>query len=64
VSDLHEELNTALAAVQPGAAPVDAAMLTGRKIRNRRRAGLLAGVVAVVAAVAVGVPSPTTSGSR
>ena len=59
MSDLHEELNTALAAVQPGAAPVDAAMLTGRKIRNRRRAGLLAGVVAVVAAVAVGVPALT-----
>jgi len=57
VSDLHEELNTALAAVEPGAAPVEAAMLTGRKIRNRRRAGLLAGIVAAVAAVAVGVPA-------
>ena len=34
VSDLHEDLNTALAAVEPGAAPVEAAMLTGRKIRN------------------------------
>jgi hypothetical protein len=57
VSDLHEELNTALAAVEPGAAPVEAAMLTGRKIRNRRRAGLLAGAVAVVAAAVVGVPA-------
>ena len=57
MSDLHEELNTALAAVEPGAAPVEAAMLTGRKIRNRRRIGLLAGVVAAVAAVAVGVPA-------
>jgi hypothetical protein len=59
VSDLHENLNAALAAVEPGAAPVEAAMLTGRKIRNRRRAGLLAGAVAVVVAAAVGVPALT-----
>jgi hypothetical protein len=73
VSDLHEDLNTALAAVEPGAAPVEAAMLTGRKIKNRRRAGLLAGAVAVVAAAVVGVPAfthqdalpaPTTSHLR
>ena len=75
MSDLHEDLNTALAAVEPGAAPVEAAMLTGRKIRNRRRAGLLAGAVAVVVAAVVGVPALTrqealpappraTSGSR
>jgi hypothetical protein len=57
VSDLHEDLNTVLGAVEPGAAPVEAAMLTGRKIRNRRRAGLLAGAVAVVVAVVVGVPA-------
>ena len=38
MSDLHEDLSTALAAVEPGAAPVEAAMLTGRKIKNRRRA--------------------------
>ncbi len=57
MSDLHEELSAAFAAVEPGAAPVEAAMLTGRKIKNRRRAGLLAGAVAVVAAVAVGVPA-------
>ena len=59
MSDLHENLNAALAAVEPGAAPVEAAMLTGRKIRNRRRAGLLAGAVAVVVAAAVGVPALT-----
>jgi hypothetical protein len=59
VSDLHEDLNTALGAVEPGAAPVEAAMLYGRKIRNRRRAGLLAGAVAVVAAAVVGVPAFT-----
>ena len=59
MSDLHEDLTTALAAVDPGAAPVEAAMLTGRKIKHRRRAGLLAGAVAVVVAVAVGVPALT-----
>ena len=73
MSDLHEDLTTAFAAVDPGAAPVEAAMLTGRKIKNRRRAGLLAGAVAVVAAAVVGVPAfthqealptPTTSHIR
>ena len=59
MSDLHEDLTTALAAVEPGAAPVEAAMLTGRKIKNRRRAGLLAGAVAVVVAAVVGVPALT-----
>jgi hypothetical protein len=59
VSDLHEDLNTALAAIEPGAAPVEAAMLTGRKIRNARRAGLLAGAVAVVVAAVIGVPALT-----
>ena len=59
MSDLHEDLNTALGAVEPGAAPVEAAMLHGKKIRNRRRAGLLAGAVAVVAAAVVGVPAFT-----
>jgi hypothetical protein len=59
VSDLHEDLTTALGAVEPGAAPVEAAMLTGRKIRNARRAGLLAVAVAAVAAVVVGVPALT-----
>jgi hypothetical protein len=59
VSDLHERLNSALAAAEPSPAPVEAAMHAGRKIRNRRRAGLLAGTVAVtVAAAAVaGVPA-------
>ena len=57
MSDLHEDLTTALGAVDPGAAPVEAAMLDGRKIRNRRRAGLLAGAVAVVVAAVVGIPA-------
>ena len=58
MSDLHENLSTALAEVEPGPAPVEAAMLAGRKVRNRRRAGLLAGAVAVVVA-AVSVPALT-----
>ena len=49
-------------AVAPGAAPLEAAMLTGRKIKNRRRAGLLAGAAAVVVAAVAGVPA-LTSGS-
>jgi len=72
VSDLHENLSTALAAVEPRPAPVEATMLAGRKIRNRRRAGLLAGAVAVVVAAVVGVPAftrpvslqPTTNDTR
>jgi hypothetical protein len=59
VSDLHEELTAALAEVEPAAAPVEAAIRHGRRIRNRRRAGLLTGAVAVVVAVAVGVPALT-----
>ena len=59
MSDLHERLNSAFAAVEPGTAPVEAAMRTGRKIRTRRRAGLLAGTVAVIAAAVVGVPAFT-----
>jgi hypothetical protein len=70
VSDLHDNLNSALGAIDPGPAPVEAAMLAGKKIRNRRLAGAVAGAVAIVA-VAVGcvpvlahhaaLPSPTTS---
>ena len=59
MSDLHEDLSTAFAAVDPGAAPVEAAMLDRQKIKNRRRAGLLAGAVAVVVAAVVGVPAFT-----
>jgi hypothetical protein len=59
VSDLHERLDYAFAAVEPGAAPVEAVMMAGRKIRNRRRAGLLAGAVAVVVGAVIGVPAFT-----
>jgi len=47
-------LNTALAEVEPGPAPVEAAMLAGRKTRHRRRAALLAGVAAAGKEVASG----------
>jgi hypothetical protein len=57
VSDLQENLKSALAAIDPGPAPVEAAMRNGGKIRNRRRVGLLAGTVAIVAAAVVGVPA-------
>lgn len=57
MSDLHERLNSALATVEPGPAPVDAVMKAGQWIRTRRRAALLTGAVAVVAAAVVGVPA-------
>ncbi|HEX4092833.1 MAG TPA: hypothetical protein VHZ33_29300 [Trebonia sp.] len=57
MSDLHENLNSAFTAVEPGPAPVEAVMLAGKRIRIRRRAGLLAGAVAVVVAAVVGVPA-------
>ncbi|MGD0701538.1 MAG: hypothetical protein ABSA02_16850 [Trebonia sp.] len=73
MSDLRESLNRGFAAIEPGPVPVEAAMLAGKKIRNRRRAGLFLGAAAVVAAAAVGVPvlahevalpSPPASGVR
>ena len=60
MSDLHDRLHSALATVEPGHAPVDAAMRAGTTIRRRRRAGLVTatvGVAAVVAAAVVGVPA-------
>ena len=73
MSDLRESLDSAFAAIDPGQAPVAAAMLAGRKIRNRRWAGMLAGVAAVVAVAVACVPvlvhhralpSPTPSSIR
>jgi len=73
VSDLHERLTSAFATVEPGAAPVEGAIRAGTRIRNRRRAGLLAGAVAIGVAAIVGVPAlarhqalpaPTTSRLR
>jgi hypothetical protein len=57
VSDLHENLNSAFTAVDPGAAPVEAAMLAGRKIRNRRRTWAVVGSAAAIAVVAVCYPA-------
>lgn len=56
MSNLHESLNSALAAIDPGPAPVEAAMRAGKKMQYRRRVGVLAGAVAIVVAAAVGVP--------
>jgi hypothetical protein len=56
MNDLREELDRALRAVPVGAAPVERARRDGRRLRARRRAGVLAGVLAVVA-VAAGYPA-------
>jgi hypothetical protein len=73
VSDLRESLNSAFAAIDPGPAPVEAAMRKGKKIRNRRRAGVLAGAVAAMGIAAAcypalarqqALPAPTTSHVR
>jgi len=55
--DLYERLDLAVGAVSPREAPVDRAMRRGRGIRLRRRAAVVAGVAAVVAAGVVAVPS-------
>jgi len=57
VSDLRADLDAALRAVQPGPAPLDRVIRRGRGIRTRRRAAVVAGTVAVAAAVAAGYPA-------
>jgi hypothetical protein len=59
MSDLRTELDAALRTVVPGEAPVEAAMRRGRRLRLRRRAGAVAGVVAVAVFVTVGYPALT-----
>jgi hypothetical protein len=54
--DLAGRVDRALTAITPGPAPVDAIIRRGRGIRWRRRA-VAAGAVAVVAALAVALPS-------
>jgi hypothetical protein len=73
VSDLRENLDSAFAAIDPGPAPVDAAMRNGGKIRNRRRAWAVVGSVAAIGIVAAvfpalarqqAAPAPSTSHVR
>jgi len=59
VSDLNERLDHAFRTIEPGPAPVEAAMDHGKKIRNRRRAPALAGAVAVIAGAVAFVPALT-----
>jgi hypothetical protein len=73
VSDLRESLDSAFAAVDPGPAPVEAAMRTGGKLKNRRRAWAVAGSVAAIGVAAAcfpalarqqALPSPATTHVR
>jgi hypothetical protein len=73
VSDLRENLDSAFTAIDPGPAPVEAAMRKGGKIRNRRRAWAVAGSVAAIGIAAAcfpalarqqALPAPTTSHVR
>jgi len=56
VNELREDLDRALRALPVNEAPVERARRDGRRLRARRRLGLLAGAVAV-AAVAAGYPA-------
>ena len=56
MNELREDLDRALRSVTFSEAPVERAKRDGRRIRNRRRAALLAGALAV-AAVAAGYPA-------
>jgi hypothetical protein len=73
VSDLRESLDSAFAAIDPGPAPVEAAMRNGGRIRNRRRAWAVVGSVAAIGVAAAcypalarqqALPSPATSHVR
>ena len=57
MSDLNERLDHAFRTIEPGPAPVEAAMDHGKKIRNRRRVAAIAGSVAVIAGAAACVPA-------
>lgn len=54
-SDLHERLDDVFCAITPAPAPIEAAMMSGRRTRLRRRAVAVTGVIAAIA-VAVSVP--------
>jgi hypothetical protein len=55
-NDLREQLDRAFEPVAAGPAPIEDAVRRGRVIRGWRRAGAVAGLAVVVAAVAVAVP--------
>jgi hypothetical protein len=57
MTDLRAELDEVLQAVDPGQAPVEAAMRQGRRLRSRRRVVTVASAVAVAVAVAAGYPA-------
>jgi hypothetical protein len=56
MTDLKDDLDRALRSVTFGEPPVQRAMRDGQRLRNRRRAAVLAGAVAIVA-VAAGYPA-------
>jgi hypothetical protein len=56
VNELHQELDQALRALPVSDAPVERVKRDGRRLRSRRRSGIAAGVIAVIA-VAVGAPA-------
>jgi hypothetical protein len=73
VSDLNDRLNCALGTVDPGPAPVEAAMRHGKRIRNRRRTWAVVGSAAAIAVAAAcypalarqqAMPAPVTSHVR
>jgi len=67
VSGLHETFDDIAAEITPIDPPIDAAMLRGRKVRNRRRAAAVsgtAGAMALVAAAAVAIPALASHPAR
>jgi hypothetical protein len=67
VSGLHETFDDIAAEITPVDPPIDRTMLRGRTVRNRRRATAIsgtAGVMALVAAAAVGIPALASRPAR
>lgn len=62
MSEFRTELDAELRALDITAAPVEEAMRAGRRVRLRRRLGVAASVIAVVA-IAAGVPALTHAGA-
>jgi hypothetical protein len=62
MSELRTELETELRALDITPAPVGDAMRAGRRLRQRRRFAVVAGVIAMVA-IAAGVPVVTRAGA-